>query len=54
MIITKPLENGHAMKASASMITDTILACLFSGHRCVVHVNWSFTRHPAAVQGLMS
>jgi ketosteroid isomerase-like protein len=27
---------------------------LIDGQWRVVHVNWSFTRHPAAMQGLMS
>lgn len=27
---------------------------LIDGHWRVVHVNWSFTRHPAALQGLMT
>ena len=45
-------ENGNEKKGTKWNSTQVYK--ILNGEWKVVHVNWSFTRHPGALQGIMS
>ncbi|MDO8778299.1 MAG: nuclear transport factor 2 family protein [Burkholderiaceae bacterium] len=48
------VPDGQGGEKQGTPWNSTQVYRLIDGQWRVVHVNWSFTRHPAAVQGLMS
>lgn len=48
------VQDGQGGEKQGTSWNSTQVYRLINGQWCVVHVNWSFTRHPAAMQGLMS
>lgn len=48
------VPDGHAGEKQGPPWNSTQVYRVIDGQWRVVHVNWSFTRHPAAMQGLMS
>jgi len=46
--------DGQGGETSGTSWNSTQIYRLLNGQWRVVHVNWSFTRHPAAMQGVMS
>lgn len=48
------VPDGQGGEKQGTPWNSTQVYRLIDGQWRVVHVNWSFTRHPAAMQGLMS
>ncbi len=48
------VPDGQGGEKQGTPWNSTQVYRLIDGRWRVVHVNWSFTRHPAAMQGLMS
>ncbi len=48
------VSDGQGGEKQGTPWNSTQVYRLIGGRWRVVHVNWSFTRHPAAMQGLMS
>ena len=48
------VPDGQGGEKRGTLWNSTQVYRLIDGQWRVVHVNWSFTRHPAAVQGMMS
>ena len=48
------VPNGQGGEKQGTAWNSTQVYRLIGGQWRVVHVNWSFTRHPAAMQGLMA
>jgi uncharacterized protein (TIGR02246 family) len=48
------VPDGQGGEKQGALWNSTQVYRLIDGQWCVVHVNWSFTRHPAAMQSVMS
>ena len=48
------VPDGQGGEKQGTLWNSTQVYRLIAGRWRVVHVNWSFTRHPAAMQGVMS